>query len=59
MSDLDYAKQILKKVSFDPQLFKRELEKALRRLKGDDQTQLCLWASMYVQRECSWRLAAA
>ncbi len=39
----EYTKQILTKVSFDRNLFRKELIKALRILKGDERRLLKLW----------------
>ncbi|HEX9957974.1 MAG TPA: hypothetical protein VGA96_11970 [Fibrella sp.] len=42
-SMLDYVKMILQKVSFDRQLFEKELKKALHTLVGDEVKQLKAW----------------
>ena len=42
-SMFEYTKQILTKVSFDRNLFRKELIKALRILKGDERRLLKLW----------------
>ena len=39
----EYTKQILTKVSFDRNLFRKELIKSLRILKGDERKMLKLW----------------
>ena len=42
-SMLEYVKLILQKVSFDRQLFEKELKKALQTLIGDEVSQLKKW----------------
>lgn len=42
-SMLEYVKMILQKVSFDRQLFEKELKKALQTLVGDEVSQLKQW----------------
>ena len=42
-SMFEYTKQILTKVSFDRNLFRKELIKALRLLKSDERRLLKLW----------------
>lgn len=39
----EYTKQILTKVSFDKNLFRKELAKALRLLKKDEKKLLKIW----------------
>lgn len=39
----EYAKQILTKVSFDKNLFRKELIKAIRLLKSEERKMLRLW----------------
>jgi hypothetical protein len=39
----EYTKQILTKVSFDKNLFRKELLKAVRLLKKDERTLLRVW----------------
>lgn len=39
----EYTKQILTKVSFDKNLFKKELTKAVRFLKNDERRLLKVW----------------
>jgi hypothetical protein len=39
----EYTKQILTKVSFDKNLFRKELIKAIRLLKKEERTLLRLW----------------
>ncbi len=40
---LEYIKTILQKVSFDKQLFEKELRKAINMLMGDEVIQLKEW----------------
>lgn len=40
----EYTKEILLKVSFDKQLFRKELAKALKWLKPDEKKLLMVWA---------------
>ncbi|MGI9531794.1 hypothetical protein [Lutimonas sp.] len=40
---LDYSKTVLKKVSFDVELFSKELEKAVKRLLPFEIEELRLW----------------
>lgn len=40
---LDYSKVILERVSFDSQLFIKELHKALRTLKKNEAEEILLW----------------
>ena len=54
--DLMYCRAILKKVSFDPELFKKELLKAYRLLSRKDQLALCAWVKEYVQNSKSLRM---
>jgi hypothetical protein len=42
---LEYSKEILTKVSFDPVLFKKELQKAMMWLKGEQRTMLIKWCA--------------
>ncbi|MEC7415092.1 MAG: hypothetical protein VYD48_01745 [Bacteroidota bacterium] len=46
--NLDYYIQILKKVSFDVTLFKKELEKALNFLTPNEQDVLRMWVNEFV-----------
>ena len=46
--NLDYCIQILKKVSFDVALFKKELEKALNYLTPNEQHVLRMWVNEFV-----------
>ncbi|GIV34103.1 MAG: hypothetical protein KatS3mg031_1638 [Chitinophagales bacterium] len=43
---LEYSKEILQKVSFDRELFKKELEKAMRLLSEDEVRELMVWCRM-------------
>ena len=54
--DLMYCRAILKKVSFDPELFKKELLKAYRLLSPKDQHALSAWVKEYVQNSKSLRM---
>ena len=54
--DLMFCRAILKKVSFDPELFKKELLKAYRLLSPKDQHALSAWVKQYVQNCKSLRL---
>ncbi|MEM6720029.1 MAG: hypothetical protein AAF611_11965 [Bacteroidota bacterium] len=44
----DYTKTILKKVSFDPSLFCKELQKALKRLLPHEIEELKIWINSLV-----------
>ena len=44
----DYTKTILKKVSFDPSLFCKELQKALQRLLPHEIEELKIWINLLV-----------
>ena len=44
----DYTKTVLKKVSFDPSLFCKELQKALQRLLPHEIEELKIWISSLV-----------
>ena len=46
-SMLEYYKQILEKVSFDPQLFEKELKKAISHLWEDEARELILWCKAH------------
>ena len=50
-SDLRYYKNILRKVSFDLQLFRKELIKAYEYLSTEDQVLLKKWVSEYVSNK--------
>ena len=54
--DLMYCRAILKKVSFDPELFKKELLKAYRLLSPKDQLALSAWVKEYVQNSKSLKM---
>lgn len=45
----DFAKTVLVNVSFDPSLFYKELDKALKNLLPYDVEQLGRWVSSYVK----------
>ncbi len=42
-----YTVEVLKKVSFNPKLFKRELEKASKKLLPHEYTELMIWAKNF------------
>ncbi|AXG70473.1 hypothetical protein KORDIASMS9_02713 [Kordia sp. SMS9] len=44
----DYTKTVLKKVSFDPSLFCKELQKALQRLLPHEIEELKIWINSLV-----------
>ena len=46
--NLNYCKQILRKVSFDVTLFKKELEKACNYLTPNEQQALRMWVNDFV-----------
>ena len=41
---LEFSKKVLKKVSFDPKLFKKELQKSARWLSQKEMIHLKIWA---------------
>ena len=45
----EYTKTILKKVSFDPSLFCKELEKAIKRLLPYEIEELRIWINQLLQ----------
>ena len=47
--DLDYCKAILVKVSFDPKLFKKELNKAFALLGAKERIELEYWVRGFVK----------
>ena len=49
MSYLEYSEQILEKVSFDRQLFEKELRKAIRLLTDADVRELRNWCLLHYQ----------
>lgn len=49
MSQLDFYKTVLEKVSFDQSLFEKELEKAKRDLSPRDQQALVQWHESRMQ----------
>lgn len=48
--DLNYYRMILKKVSFDSQLFDKELAKAYRNLDVDDRVLLEQWLQVFTHK---------
>ena len=48
--DLNYYRMILKKVSFDSQLFDKELAKAYRNLDDDDRILLQHWLRVFANK---------
>ena len=53
--DLNYTKSILKKVSFDAYLFKKELKKAYYLLCPQDKLDLEKWVKDFVQNKQALR----
>ena len=53
--DLNYTKSILKKVSFDPYLFKKELIKAYYLLCPQDKLDLEKWVKDFIQNKQALR----
>ena len=53
--DLNYTKSILKKVSFDPYLFKKELKKAYYLLSPQDKLDLEKWVKDFIQNKQALR----
>tara|TARA_B100000886_G_scaffold41580_1_gene25576 strand:+ start:1116 stop:1325 length:210 start_codon:yes stop_codon:yes gene_type:complete len=53
--DLDYSISILKKVSFDPYLFKKELKKAYYLMSPQDKLDLEKWVKDFVQNKKALR----
>ena len=47
----EYTKLVLKKVSFDPYLFGKELEKAKKRLLPHELEELSIWLSDYTENK--------
>lgn len=47
----DYVRTVLENVSFDPQLFYKELEKAIAHLLPYDLERLACWVSGYVKEK--------
>lgn len=45
----EYTKTVLQKVSFDVHLFKKELEKAVKRLLPHELDELKIWLINYIQ----------
>lgn len=50
MSQLDFYKTVLEKVSFDQSLFEKELEKAKRDLSPRDRQALAQWYETRMQK---------
>lgn len=48
---LEYAKVVLQNVSFDPQLFYKELEKIMDNMLPYEAEQLTLWVDEFVQEK--------
>lgn len=46
----DYTKAVLSKVSFDPQLFCKELKKAINRLLPHEIEELRIWINALIQQ---------
>ena len=44
---LEFSKKVLRSVSFDPQLFRKELRKAKERLDIEEQKRLRRWSSAW------------
>lgn len=58
--NLNYCRSVLKKVSFNPELFKKELIKAYRFLSPDERPALTKWVKKYIEkREGLKRLAVS
>ena len=53
--DLNYSISILKKVSFDPYLFKKELKKAYYLMSPQDKLDLEKWVKDFVQNKKALR----
>ena len=54
--DLNYCRAILKKVSFDPTLFKKEFTKAYRLLEPEERIELIDWVKGFVNNNSELRL---
>ena len=48
---LEYSKEILQKVSFDPELFQKELKKALNMLNPEEVRELIMWCRVHFTYE--------
>lgn len=48
---LEYAKVVLQNVSFDPQLFYKELEKIMDNMLPYEADQLALWVDSFVKEK--------
>ena len=46
-----YTIKVLKKVSFDPDLFRKELEKAAKNLLPFEYRELMIWVKDYIQNK--------
>lgn len=46
-----YTIKVLKKVSFDPDLFRKELEKASKKLLPFEYRELMIWVKDYIQNK--------
>ena len=46
-----YTIKVLKKVSFDPDLFRKELEKASKKLLPFEYGELMIWVKDYIQNK--------
>ena len=55
-NDLRYYKKILQKVSFDLQLFRKELIKAYEYLSTEDQILLKKWVSEFVSNKSDLKI---
>jgi len=51
-----YTKKVLRKVSFDPDLFQKELKKAQKCLNSEEYEKLLIWLSSYVKQKPSLQL---
>ncbi|MFQ3352307.1 MAG: hypothetical protein ACI914_001571 [Candidatus Marivariicella framensis] len=47
---LKYYRIILRKVSFDADLFSKELKKAYRHLSKEDSSQLYIWTLIFIKK---------
>jgi hypothetical protein len=55
MTLLEYNKLILEKVSFCPNLFKKELKKALRNTDKNDSSSLIFWCRERFEKVKIWK----
>lgn len=51
---LEYSKEILEKVSFDHELFQKELKKALKLLSPDEVRELLHWCKAHFGYEATF-----